>query len=165
MPEEKENSGASEFLNPKSMLTPGICGAVIMVAANALGLAFKLEDSGRSVVCLVLSFLAGTMVFAAGVKHLVPRVAYYVFNSLIIFSTAAGVNFSGEKALDKGAPANSGTTYITNSLIQTQLVVRYVTNGQISSKPVVTLGGRTTNQVTVATKAVKAPPRFIQSWK
>jgi len=43
MREEKENAGVGEFLNPKSMLTPGICGAIIMVMANALGAAFGLE--------------------------------------------------------------------------------------------------------------------------
>jgi len=165
MPEEKDNAGVGEFLNPKSMLTPGICGAVIMVAVNTLGAAFALAGPTRSFVCLGLSFLAGSLVFASGVKKLLPRIAYYVFNSLIIFSAAAGVNFSGQKALNPESPANSPITYVTNTLIQTQLVTHYVTNGQVSSKPVSTLGGRMTNQVTVPAHAIKQPKMFIQSWK
>ncbi len=165
MPEEKENAGVSEFLNPKSMLTPGICGAVIMVAANALGAAFELEGPARSLVCLVLSFLAGTMVFAAGVKKLGPKIAFYVLNSLIIFSSAAGVNFSGQKALGGAVPTMTNVTSTVVFVTNTVSVIQFVTNG-LPVKPVATpVFKPTTNQYSTVVKAVKAPPRFIQSWK
>jgi hypothetical protein len=164
MTEEKENAGVSEFLNPKSMLTPGICGAVIMVAANALGAAFALEGPTRSFVCLGLSFLAGTLVFASGVKKLWPKIAYYVFNSLIIFSAAAGVNFSGQKALGDAATATEGTNTVV-MVTNTVVVVQYVTNG-IPIKPVPKpVFKPTTNHYSAVMPATKMPPRFIQSWK
>jgi hypothetical protein len=163
MREEKENAGVGEFLNPKSMLTPGICGAIIMVTANALGATFGLEGPTRSLICLVLSFLAGTLVFAAGVKKFWPKLAYYVFNSLIIFSTAAGVNFSGQKALGEAATAASEATntvvFVTNTLV----VVQFVTNG-MPIKPVPKpVFKPTTNQYSI--KAAKTPTKFIHSWK
>lgn len=163
---EKENAGVGEFLNPKSMLTPGICGAVIMVVANTLGTAFELAGPTRSLVCLGLSFLAGTLVFAAGVKKLLPKIAYYIFNSLIIFSAAAGVNFSGQKALGDTAPAAASTTNtVTVVVTNTQVLVHYVTNGVPATKPVIPVFKATTNRYSAVMQATKAPPKFIQSWK
>lgn len=165
MPEEKVSAVVGEFLNPKSMLTPGICGAVIMVIANALGAAFALEGPARSFVCLGLSFLAGTLVFAAGVKKFWPKLAFYVFNSLIIFSAAAGVNFSGQKALGDTAPTAPDGTNTVVVVTNTVVVVQYVTNGlpvRPVAKPVFM---PTTNRYTTVMKATKAPPKFIQSWK
>jgi len=165
MPEEKDNPGVGEFLNPKSMLTPGICGAVIMVTANALGSAFGLEGPARSLICLVLSFLAGTLVFAAGVKRFWPRLAYYVFNSLIIFSTAVGVNFSGQKALGEAAPIATEGTNTLVIVTNTVVVVQFVTNG-MPVKPVFKpVFKPTTNQYSTVMKPAKLPPKFIQSWK
>ena len=165
MTEEKEPGGVGEFLNPKSMLTPGICGAVIMVAANALGAAFELEGPTRSVVCLVLSFLAGTLVFAAGVKKFWPKLAYYVFNSLIIFSAAAGVNFSGQKALGEATPTATPGTNTVVVVTNTVVVVQFVTNG-LPVKPVTKpVFKPTTNQYSTVIKATKTPRKFIESWK
>jgi hypothetical protein len=63
---------------------------------------------------------------------------------LIIFSAAAGVNFSGQKAVNTESPSSFSTTFVTNTMVQTQIVVHYVTNGQTISKPITTLGGRMT---------------------
>ena len=93
----------SEFLNAKSMLTPGICGALTMTITNALGAAFGLVGPGRSWLCLGLSFLVGMLIFAADVKVLWQKIAFYVVNSLIIFSTAAGTNLVGQTAAGGGS--------------------------------------------------------------
>lgn len=75
----------SDFLNPTSMLTPGIAGLLTMMIANTLGGA-RWPPSG---VGLVLSFLLGTLLIASGIS-LWPKIVYYVFNSLIIFCMAFG---------------------------------------------------------------------------
>jgi uncharacterized membrane protein YjgN (DUF898 family) len=78
----------SDFLNPASMLTPGLAGAVTMMISNALWIAFGLNAAWST---LILSFLLGMIVWVATAK-LVARCIYYVFNSLIIFSVAFGAN-------------------------------------------------------------------------
>ena len=77
-----------EFLNPTSMLTPGLAGSMTMLITNALSAQFELTPSWTG---LVVSFLCGTIVLASSVG-LVKKFVYYVLNSLIIFSVAAGAS-------------------------------------------------------------------------
>jgi hypothetical protein len=88
----------SDFLNPASMLTPGLAGALTMMISNALFHAFGLN---AAYTALALSFLLGLIVWAAAAA-LLARCIYYVFNSLIIFSVAFGTNSFGFAA---NAPA------------------------------------------------------------
>ena len=90
MSEEKSKQGLrmDEFLNPASMLTPGLAGSVTMLITNALSLHFQVEPSWTG---LLVSFLCGTLVFVSSV-HLAKKLVYYVLNSLIIFSVAAGTS-------------------------------------------------------------------------
>jgi hypothetical protein len=81
----------SDFLNPASMLTPGLAGALAMMISNALFHAFGLN---AAYTALALSFLLGTIVWVA-TAALLARCIYYVFNSLIIFSVAFGTNSFG----------------------------------------------------------------------
>lgn len=164
MSDEPEQKPLGEFLHAKSMLTPGICGALVMVITNALGSAFSIGGPSRSVVCLALSFLAGTLVFAAGVKKFWPRMAFYIFNSLIIFSAAAGVNFSGQVATSTPSPP----TVVTNTLIQTQIVVQVIRNGVTitnTPQPPTTPPVLLTNRIPASVRAMKVSPKFFEKWR
>ncbi len=92
-----------DFLNPKSMITPGVAGGIVMLITNSLIGQFDL--SGPK-VALGLSFLVGTLVFLAKTVPPWQRVIYYVLNSLIIFATATGTAFVGNKAETRMTPAS-----------------------------------------------------------
>jgi hypothetical protein len=85
-----------EFLNPKSMLTPGIAGALTMLITNTLNQQFQLPGKW---IALGLSFLLGTLVFSDKKTVIWQKILLYVFNSLIIFSMAAGTNIAGRATL------------------------------------------------------------------
>lgn len=90
---EVEKMDAKDFLNPSSMLTPGIAGSVAMMISNTLWLQFELPQKWSG---LGLSFALGMLVFAAGTAMpLWQRGIYYVLNSLIIFSMAVGATTLG----------------------------------------------------------------------
>ncbi len=92
----KLTSQVNEFLNPKSMMTPGLAGGFTMTIANTLWVQFGLQPKWCA---LVLSFTLGLLVFAGGTMTPVwQRVIYYVLNSLIIFSVGTGVNYYASKA-------------------------------------------------------------------
>lgn len=101
-----------DFLNPKSMLTPGIAGGTVMLITNALINQFDL--SGPK-VALGLSFLVGSLVFLTKIVPIWQRLIYYVLNSLIIFAMATGTAFVGHKAEAKvtNARATADTTMFT----------------------------------------------------
>jgi uncharacterized membrane protein YkvI len=82
----------SQFLNSKSMLTPGIAGAMVMLIANALGQQFELPVRWAA---LLLAFLVGTIVFADKRTPGWQRAVLYFLNSLLIFSIAVGSNTVG----------------------------------------------------------------------
>jgi hypothetical protein len=87
-----EKSHVDEFLNPKSMLTPGLAGSMTMFITNSLVGQFDLLPS---ITGLAVSFLFGAVVFAATATALWLRVVLYVLNSLLIFSVALGANQVG----------------------------------------------------------------------
>jgi hypothetical protein len=89
------------FLDAKSMLTPGVAGAVVMLATNALASTFSLPGKW---VALVLSFVCGLLVFGDKKLGLGPRIAFYVLNSLIVFATAVGANGIGAAASSGSRP-------------------------------------------------------------
>ena len=78
----------NEFINPKSMMTPGGAGALLMFIVN--GLCFSFPTLDPKVVALVLSFIIGTIVFKAVALRIFERCAYWVVNSLIIFVMGMG---------------------------------------------------------------------------
>lgn len=94
-----------DFLNSKSMLTPGIAGAITMLVTNTLHLQFDLPHKW---VALVLSFLLGSLVFGDKTTPTWQRAIFYVFNSLIIFAMAAGSNVAGGEL----APGAQGFTEV-----------------------------------------------------
>lgn len=80
----------NEFLNPKSMSTPGITGALMMLLANSICASFP--ELAFRYVSLSLSFLIGSIVFASANLKMWERGAYWIVNSLIIFSMGVGAS-------------------------------------------------------------------------
>ena len=93
---DDEPTTADEFLNPASMLTPGLAGSLTMLITNALSAQFGFTASWTG---LLVSFLCGTLVFVSSVG-LVKKLIYYVLNSLIIFSVAAGTSGFAARATE-----------------------------------------------------------------
>src|SRR5262249_18678252 len=90
---EGQRTPLDDFLNPKSMLTPGLAGALTMLVTNAMANQFGLKPNYTG---LVISFLFGTVIFRSGVRtRWYERLVYYGLNSLVIFSVAMGANQTG----------------------------------------------------------------------
>src|SRR5438132_6638421 len=87
---------SDEFLNPKSMTTPGLAGATIMFLVNGLSVPFP-ELSPRY-AALGLSFAVGALVFKADGLKLGERFLYWVLNSLVIFVVGFGTASLAHKA-------------------------------------------------------------------
>ena len=82
----------SDFLNPKSVLTPGIAGALIMMISNALAGAFDMAGGSVALLALALSFLVGLLLLGDNTTPWTTRLVLYIFNSLVIFSVGVGTN-------------------------------------------------------------------------
>jgi hypothetical protein len=102
----------NEFLNSRSMLTPGFAGAMVMVLANSISSAFGMT-SFLSYVVLALSFLIGIIVLSDNNLVFSVRFPLYILNSLIIFSMAYGSN-----SLGKAAEKNTDEKEIIESIIK-----------------------------------------------
>lgn len=83
-----------DFLNPESMITPGIAGGITMMISNALWVQFSIEPRYTGLIfsfiiglAVVLSWKATTALWLKGI--------YWIVNSLIIFSVAIGGNYVG----------------------------------------------------------------------
>jgi hypothetical protein len=91
-----------EFLNPRSMLTPGLAGGMVMMVTNALYKQFDALPHVLPPPCMAisLSLVLGLLGIYAGVAPRWKKLVYYVFNSLVIFSVAAGFNTVGSAVTD-----------------------------------------------------------------
>ena len=87
-----QRNGLDEFLNPKSMLTPGLAGGVVMLISGTLWKSFGMPTD---ITSLGLSFLLGILVFSTGNAILIHKCIYYFINSLIIFCVATGAGVTG----------------------------------------------------------------------
>ena len=106
------------FLNSRSMLTPGVAGAVTMLIANTLYVQFSMPPKWTA---LGLGFALGLLVFGDRSIALWQRGLCYLLNSLIIFSMAVGANAAGQAATSppddiRGleAPARSERPFFTS---------------------------------------------------
>lgn len=83
MPETKD------FLNPNSMLTPGIVGGLTVSISMPLSLHFGLSIKW---VALTVSFLFGALIvfYSKDAMAYLQRGIYWILNSLIIFSVGIG---------------------------------------------------------------------------
>lgn len=84
----------NDFLNPRSMLTPGVAGMVIMGISNTLWVSFSIPKTWSS---LLLSFLLAILVSRKFTAALYEKAIFIIFNTLIIFSLAVNTNFAGRK--------------------------------------------------------------------
>ncbi len=78
----------TDFLNPKSMVTPGMAGALVMFLSNAI--CFQFPEMAPRWTALLLSFVLGGIVIAAAKLRYLPAAGFWLINSLIIFAVAAG---------------------------------------------------------------------------
>src|SRR5262245_43231308 len=95
-PGNESGLSTKDFLNPNSMLTPGIAGTITMTISNTLWVQFGLQPS---LTGFILSFLIGILVLSSvKAAALWQKGLYYFFNSMIIFSMAAGTQSLGSAA-------------------------------------------------------------------
>lgn len=90
-----------EFLNAKSMITPGIAGGIITVVSNTCFTQFNIPSKWSA---LALSFLLALIVVTLTAAALWQKAILWLFNSLIIFSTAVGANQSTAKIAGQISP-------------------------------------------------------------
>ena len=83
-----------QFLNPESMLTPGLAGALTMMISSTLWVQFGCPQKD---VALTISFCFGLLVLAGKSMQWWYRLVLYALNSLFIFSMAMGSHQALEK--------------------------------------------------------------------
>lgn len=117
-----------DFLNPKSMLTPGAAGALIMFLVN--GLCFTFPELAPRYVALGLSFVIGGLAVSGGTIKPLERVVYWFLNSLIIFCMGMGTaNLASSAAGAPKAPVGkqaqvSGSWFISSAVAETTPAIR-----------------------------------------
>lgn len=107
----------SDFLNPKSMVTPGMAGALVMFLSNAI--CFQFPEIAPRWAALLLSFILGGIVIAAANLQRLPAAGFWLINSLIIFAVAAGS--AGVAAKTTAQTAATASTALANVLIPSAL--------------------------------------------
>jgi hypothetical protein len=104
-------SDIDKFVTPESMLTPGLAGGMTMGITNALAFQFALDAPQPAAIALALSFVFGLCVFSAKSGRRGVKALFWVVNSLVIFTVAAGSNSLGVAAssakVSAAAPATA----------------------------------------------------------
>ena len=111
----------NEFLNPKSMLTPGVAGSLMMFLVNGIGCQFP--ELSMRYIALLLSFLIGSVVWFSELEGRAPMLQkgiYWVLNSLVIFVVGFG---TANLAADATAQAPPEPAHVLN-LLRPQSCVR-----------------------------------------
>lgn len=104
----------NEFLNPKSMLTPGVAGSLMMFLVNGIGCQFP--ELSMRYIALLLSFLIGSVVWFSELEGRAPMLQkgiYWVLNSLVIFVVGFG---TANLAADATAQAPPEPAHVLNLL-------------------------------------------------
>ena len=83
-----------EFVNPKSMITPGAAAAVVATVSGAF---FSMFSIALPVALLIFSLFVGAIVFyskefAEEGMGIASKIFFYALNSLIIFAMATGTH-------------------------------------------------------------------------
>lgn len=86
-----ESTGVTEWLNPKSMTTPGVAGGLTLMITNTLGSSF---GAPLAWTALAISALFGLVVLVTNAP-IWQRSVFWILNSLIIFCVAMGSNTTG----------------------------------------------------------------------
>jgi hypothetical protein len=99
----------NEFLNSKSMVTPGIAGGVVTLITATLSSQFgfpaKWIAIGASIVIALVIF------FADPAGHVIARLFVLLLNALIIFSVSVGANTSATAATNAGPKIQARPPY------------------------------------------------------
>ena len=104
---------SKEFLQPNSMLTPGIAGGVVTLIANTLWVQFALPAKW---VALTISVIISFIVIKEVTGNLYLKATYLVLNALIIFSVSMGANKAGnELASNTGDQETTSLSLISNA--------------------------------------------------
>ena len=80
-----------EFINPKSMLTPGVAGSLMMFLVN--GITFQFPEVPPRYLALFLSFMIGAVVWLSETKGkslVLQKAVFWVLNSLVILVVGFG---------------------------------------------------------------------------
>jgi uncharacterized membrane protein len=80
----------SDFLNSKSMITPGVAGGVVMLITNTLSSQFGLPAKWIAITVSVL--LALLIFFADQGTQIGAKIVVFLLNSVIIFAVSVGTN-------------------------------------------------------------------------
>lgn len=81
-----------EFIKSKSMLSSGVLGTTTTMIAGTMATQF---DIPGDLTAIVVSFLLGLLVFTDQSIPYLQRGVFYIIISLIIFTTAMGINAAG----------------------------------------------------------------------
>jgi hypothetical protein len=79
----------NEFLNPRSMLTPGLAGGLTMVISGTLWVHFGLPQKWTA---LAISLAISLLVVRGKNIPLWERIIYYGLNTMFIFSMGLGAH-------------------------------------------------------------------------
>ncbi|MBU1424855.1 MAG: SNG1 family protein [Gammaproteobacteria bacterium] len=102
-----------DFINPKSMMTPGIAGATMMFIVN--GIVFAFPELQPRIIALILSFLIGSIVFASKTNlsaAIWTKLVYWIVNSLIIFVVGFGSANFAASSTEQMQPDLENSSYI-----------------------------------------------------
>lgn len=85
-----------QFLNSKSMITPGVAGGVVTVIAATLSSQFGLPAKW---IALTASLLVALLIFFADqIGKVAVRLIILLLNTVVIFSVAVGTNATATAA-------------------------------------------------------------------
>ncbi len=121
------NNSMRDFLNPKSMITPGVAGTLMMFITNAISTAFP-EIEARY-VALIISFLIGSVTLTATRIPAWQRLIYYMLNSFIIFAVGMGTTTIGANL--QSPQKKLSAIFVSSAFAQNQEIVP-VTEAEVS---------------------------------
>ena len=109
------NGNFGDFLNPKSMLTPGLAGALTMAIANCFSYHFGLS---RPLVGILVSCLFSLIAIGAATMAFWQKLIFFVLNAAVIFTMALGSNSAGDAVTSTSSKASAGlVSGISKSLL------------------------------------------------
>ena len=89
MPKLNKSLKLTEFLDPRSKLTPGIATTFTVVISNSFSFFFEWD---RLLTAIVISCVINLLVVQGQNIPLWKRIIYYILNTLYIFSMSLGAN-------------------------------------------------------------------------
>lgn len=104
-----------EFLNPKSMLTPGVAGSLMMFLVN--GIAFQFPEIPPRYLALVLSFIIGSIIWFSESSRtsVFQKSIFWILNSLVILVVGFGTSNLAANATTRNPVSETPQTRILTS--------------------------------------------------